>query len=85
MNKENLTNVIIIQPNIDPYNVKFTLDYQSQFFKTLDLLKNKITNKTDYLVLPETFITDNLNVRVHFLSFRFRNHQQARIYNCIFY
>ena len=61
LNKENLTNVIIIQPNIDPYNVKFTLDYQSQFFKTLDLLKNKITNKTDYLVLPETFITDNLN------------------------
>lgn len=61
LNKENLVNVIIIQPNIDPYNVKFTLDYQSQFFKTLDLLKNKITNKTDYLVLPETFITDNLN------------------------
>lgn len=52
---------LVVQPNIDPYNVKFTLDYQSQFFKMLTLIRNKVTAQTDYLVLPETFVTDNLN------------------------
>ncbi len=52
---------VVVQPNIDPYNAKFSLDYQSQFFKALDLIKGKITNDTKFLVLPETFITDNLN------------------------
>jgi apolipoprotein N-acyltransferase len=49
--------VVIVQPNIDPYNVKFYLNYQSQFFKMLNLLKGKIKPETEYLVLPETFIT----------------------------
>ncbi len=54
-------NVVIVQPNIDPYNVKFSMDYQSQFFKALNLLRGKITSETEYLALPETFITDDLN------------------------
>jgi apolipoprotein N-acyltransferase len=49
--------VLIVQPNIDPYNEKFAMDYQSQFFKMLGLIKGKVTAETDYLVLPETFIT----------------------------
>lgn len=55
------TKVVLVQPNIDPYNVKFYLDYQSQFFKVLGQIKGKISEETDYLVLPETFITDDLN------------------------
>ena len=47
----------MVQPNIDPYNEKFNSDYQPQFFKMLRLIKGKITQKTEYLVLPETFIT----------------------------
>jgi len=54
-------NVVIVQPNIDPYNVKFSMDYQSQFFKALDLANEKISAETEYLVLPETFITDEIN------------------------
>lgn len=57
-------NVLVVQPNIDPYNSKFSLDYQSQFFKVLDLIRGKIGDHTDYLVLPETFITDDLNENV---------------------
>jgi apolipoprotein N-acyltransferase len=53
--------VVIVQPNIDPYNTKFTLDYQSQFFKMLGLIQGKITLETNFLVLPETFITDDIN------------------------
>lgn len=55
--KENKKNVVIVQPNIDPYNEKFDLDYESQFQKMLKLIKGKINAETDYLVLPETFIT----------------------------
>jgi apolipoprotein N-acyltransferase len=53
--------VVVVQPNIDPYNVKFSLDYQSQFLKVLRLLQDKLSEETDYLVLPETFITDNID------------------------
>lgn len=52
---------LIVQPNIDPYNSKFTLDFETQFSKVLTLIKSKIKQETDYLVLPETFITENLN------------------------
>jgi apolipoprotein N-acyltransferase len=55
------TNVCIVQPNVDPYNDKFTLDYRSQFLKVLGMLRNKNLSKTEYLMLPETFITENLN------------------------
>jgi apolipoprotein N-acyltransferase len=66
-NKKEATTVLVVQPNIDPYNVKFYLDYQSQFFKMLSLVKGKIKPETEYLVLPETFITgidDDLNEEV---------------------
>lgn len=56
-------NVLVVQPNIDPYNAKFSLDFQSQFFKTLKLIDDKIKSTTDYLVLPETFITENFDER----------------------
>lgn len=55
------SNVVVVQPNIDPYNAKFSMDYQSQFLKVLNLVRDKVTAETDYLVLPETFITDGLN------------------------
>jgi apolipoprotein N-acyltransferase len=51
-------NVVVVQPNIDPYNVKFTLDYQTQFNKMLRMIDGSVNATTDYLVLPETFITD---------------------------
>ena len=54
---ENRKNVVIVQPNIDPYNEKFDLDYESQFRKMLKLIQGKVNSETDYLVLPETFIT----------------------------
>jgi apolipoprotein N-acyltransferase len=50
-------NVLVVQPNIDPYNEKFAFDYQSQFFKALRLARGKVNANTDYIVLPETFIT----------------------------
>jgi apolipoprotein N-acyltransferase len=64
LTNKNKCNVVVVQPNIDPYNDKFFLDYQSQFLKALNLIKGKVSTETDYLVFPETFITDNLNEEV---------------------
>ena len=50
-------NIVVVQPNIDPYNVKFATEYQPQFLKMLKLIEGKVSLKTDYLVLPETFVT----------------------------
>ncbi|MBL7932323.1 MAG: apolipoprotein N-acyltransferase, partial [Bacteroidia bacterium] len=55
------TRVLVVQPNVDPYNVKFYLDYKSQFVKMLNLVRPALTKQTEYLVLPETFITENIN------------------------
>lgn len=50
------TEVVIVQPNIDPYK-KFA-DYSSteQVQRITDLARKKITPQTDYLVAPETAI-----------------------------
>jgi len=51
------SNIVVVQPNSDPYNEKFSTSYASQFYKMLQQVRGKITDETDYLVLPETFIT----------------------------
>jgi apolipoprotein N-acyltransferase len=54
-------NVVIIQPNIDPYNMKFdenTLDAQLNIL--LRLSGEKIDSSTDYLVWPETAIPQGI-------------------------
>jgi apolipoprotein N-acyltransferase len=55
---------MVVQPNMDPYNVKFYMEYSQQFLKVLNMIRGKIRPGTEYLVLPETFITgirDDLN------------------------
>ena len=52
--------VLIVQPNIDPYNDKFSGNYEEQLQKVYNKIKNKITTKTNYVVLPETFLTEDI-------------------------
>jgi apolipoprotein N-acyltransferase len=52
--------ITIVQPNIDPYNDKFFIAYETQLLQVYEQLKNKITPQTNYLVLPETFFTENV-------------------------
>jgi apolipoprotein N-acyltransferase len=50
-------NVVVVQPNIDPYNEKFNPDEATnQINKFIALAETKITQNTQYLVLPETAI-----------------------------
>ena len=53
-------NVVIVQPNIDPYNVKFIVGFQEQLQKMLLMAAEKTDSTTDYLVFPETALTENL-------------------------
>ena len=57
---ENTQQVLIVQPNIDPYNDKFNGDFEGQLQKVYNKIKNKITPKTNYLELPETFLTEEI-------------------------
>lgn len=47
--------VVVVQPNIDPYNEKFDgMTETEQLDKMLKLARNKVDDKTDFLVFPET-------------------------------
>lgn len=55
--------IIVVQPNIDPYNEKFVFDQQTQLDKLMTLLFSKdssLVKKANYIVLPETFLTENI-------------------------
>jgi apolipoprotein N-acyltransferase len=52
--------IVIVQPNIDPYNDKFSSSYESQLQRTYGLLTGQLSQETDYLVFPETFFTENI-------------------------
>lgn len=51
--------VVIVQPNIDPYNEKFATAPSSQIDKMIALAKPKLTPNTDYLIFPETAIPES--------------------------
>jgi apolipoprotein N-acyltransferase len=54
--------VVIVQPNIDPYNEKFsTLTQEFQLHKALQLASTEIDQNTDLVVTPETTLPQNIN------------------------
>lgn len=48
------TEIVITQPNIDPYNEKFTGSVKEQLNKICDLADLHATEKTDFVIAPET-------------------------------
>lgn len=55
--KKNPMEVVIVQPNIDPYNEKFDAPVVLQLQKLCDLAEKKISSSTDLLIAPETAIS----------------------------
>lgn len=49
-------NVVVVQPNIDPYTEKFTIPVETQLEKLIVLSESKIDNNTSLVVWPETAI-----------------------------
>jgi apolipoprotein N-acyltransferase len=57
--KSNPLNVVAVQPNIDPYNEKFSgLSSTQQLEKLLEITNGKLDQETDYLVCPETALVE---------------------------
>lgn len=59
-NKLKTYKTLIIQPNIDPYNEKFYFEPEVQLKKVLTQINSKLDSTIDYLVLPETFLTETI-------------------------
>lgn len=58
---ENPVEVVVVQPNIDPYNEKFDgLTAAEQLDRMLNLASSAITAKTNYLVGPETALVEGI-------------------------
>ena len=51
---------IIVQPNVDPYNDKFYFEPKVQLQNLLKQLNGKLDSTIDFLVLPETYLTENI-------------------------
>lgn len=58
--KSNPVNVVVVQPNIDPYNEKFSGSFQEQLQGMLKQASEKVDSTTDYLVFPETALTEDI-------------------------
>jgi len=56
----NRINVVIVQPNIDPYHEKFKLSYNQQIDEFIELAKTKIDSSTDLIVGPETALQERI-------------------------
>ena len=53
--------VVIIQPDIDPFTEKYTIPFEEQLNKALEMAGNAVTEKTGWLLLPETMVDDPVN------------------------
>lgn len=59
--KPDPVNVVVVQPNIDPYNEKFGgLTHEEQLSKMLNLVAEKADSSTEYIVCPETAVTESI-------------------------
>lgn len=54
--KEAIKNVVVVQPNIDPYEEKFSGDIQTQIEKLIVLSEQQIDRFTTLVVWPETAV-----------------------------
>jgi apolipoprotein N-acyltransferase len=61
-NNIDASEVLIIQPNIDPYTEKFHVPFEDQLSGVLNLAKTAITDKTSWVVTPETTVDDPVNL-----------------------
>lgn len=60
MTKNEHLNVLIVQPNVDPYNDKFYIEPLIQVQGMFQKIKKHLNDSIDVILLPETFITENI-------------------------
>lgn len=55
--KKSPLEIVVTQPNVDPYTEKFSGNLEEQLNKFLDLADQKVTSQTQYVLAPETAIS----------------------------
>ena len=58
--KDGSINILIVQPNVDPYNEKFNLGYQQQLTDLISLVRSELTQQTNLLLAPETALVEGI-------------------------
>ncbi len=53
-------NVVVVQPNIDPYNMKFNGSGDDQLAKMLQLASTVVDSTTKFVLFPETALSDGI-------------------------
>ena len=53
-------NTLVVQPNVDPYNDKFNIEPAIQLQNLMLQIKGSLNDSVDFLVLPETYLTENI-------------------------
>ena len=53
-------NILIVQPNIDPYTDKFSVGYEKQLVDFITLCRSKLNKEVDLLVGPETALQEGI-------------------------
>ena len=57
---DNKLNVLVVQPNIDPYKEKFDVDFQDQINEFIHLAESNLNHNVELLIGPETAIQEGL-------------------------
>lgn len=60
LNSDKSYKTLIVQPNVDPYNDKFYFEPAVQLHNLLLQMNNKLDSTIDFLVLPETYLTEEI-------------------------
>ena len=58
--EEKTVEVVIVQPNVDPFNEKFNKSYKVQLDDFINLARNKLTQETKLLIGPETALQESI-------------------------
>jgi apolipoprotein N-acyltransferase len=61
-NNEASNEVLIIQPNIDPYTQKFIIPFKEQLKKVILMAASASTDKTSWIITPETTVDDPVDL-----------------------
>jgi len=62
---EKTIDVVLVQPNIDPYDEKYQLTNQKFLSLLVDQIKPHITPETSYILTPETYFAEGYGEELH--------------------
>ena len=59
---KNSAEVLIIQPNTDPYSEKFVVPFKDQLKRVIGMVRESVTDQTAWIVAPETTVDDPVDL-----------------------